>query len=259
MDKRLLDIHNGYNYRDIGGYKTTSGKTVKWHKIVRAGNLATLSKNDQQCLINYGVKEDIDLRSNQERQNDPDRIPKGVNYHFSPIFNSKHDNRIDNLKKLYSKDPKIGYRNMIRTYQILVSSSEARHGYRKLFQALLNNEGEQTLLFHCSQGKDRTGIGAALLLLILGVDVKTVKKDYMISQKMMVPYVKMKLKQIEKYHVNDNFKQNISDLYTVHGGYFDAAMDTIKERYVNIHNFARQFLNLSDRDIKTLKQIYLTN
>ena len=63
FSNKLINITNGRNFRELGGYETISGKKIKFHKILRSGHLADLSEDDRSYLTNYGVKYDIDFRS----------------------------------------------------------------------------------------------------------------------------------------------------------------------------------------------------
>ncbi|UQS87120.1 tyrosine-protein phosphatase [Nicoliella spurrieriana] len=257
-NKRLLNIKNGYNFRDIGGYPTSDGRTTKWHKIIRSGNLAELDSNDQAYLKNYGVTNDIDLRSKMERDSEPDLLPDGIKYSKNPIFEQKQRRTADVMKKLYSTDPTVGKLHMQHVYEDLIENPIARDSYRRLFQILLKDPGESSLI-HCSQGKDRTGMGIVMLMFVLGVDEKDIQADYLESAKQMVPYVQKKVKEYERYNINNICKENIKSLYTVSIDYYNAAMDKIKELYGNMNNFIHEYLQLSDSDIQKLRDKYLTN
>ena len=256
--KRLLNIQHGYNYRDIGGYPTPDGRITKWHKIVRSGNLAQLSIKDQAYLLNYGVICDVDLRSKGEARHEPDRVPQGIKYIFNPIHGNHRPPRISDIRQKFSDDPTLSHRHMEATYRGMIEGHHARRYYRKLLKIFLKYGRRGAVLMHCSQGKDRTGMGIVMLLLTLGVDLPTVKKDYLISQQEMVPYVKLKQAHFRRYHVNANFMANIKSLYTVSGDYLDAAMHEIHRKYGTWSRFEKKYLHLNPRKIKRLKSYYLT-
>ncbi|XIF20550.1 MAG: tyrosine-protein phosphatase [Acetilactobacillus jinshanensis] len=256
---RLLNIKHGYNYRDVGGYPTYDGRVTKWHQVVRSGNLAQLSLTEQQYLKEYGVVCDVDLRSKGEAIHEPDRVPNGVKYFFNPIHGSKRPPKIINLRAKFSNDPSLSHHHMMNVYRHMIDSHHSRRYYRRLFKIFLKYGKKGAVLLHCSQGKDRTGMGVVMLLLTLGVDLKTVEQDYLISKKEMVPYVKLKQDAYRKYHVNDNFMANVKSLYTVSSDYFDAAMDEIQKKYGTWYRFEHKYLSLSDRKIVKLRKLYLTD
>lgn len=75
MPNRLLDINSGHNFRDLGGYRTTDGRTIKWRQLLRTGSLANLSDDDLTTLAKIPVTQDIDLRGQAEVRQMPDRVP----------------------------------------------------------------------------------------------------------------------------------------------------------------------------------------
>lgn len=83
-NNRIIAVTGGLNFRELGGYPTIDGHTVKWHKLIRTAGLADLTPADQQHLTDYGVVADVDFRSKDEQLQSPDKVPTGVNYHFSP-------------------------------------------------------------------------------------------------------------------------------------------------------------------------------
>lgn len=66
-ETKLIGIQNGRNFRELGGYKTVSGQTIKYNKLLRTGNLADLSSSDLELLQNHGVKYDVDFRTEKEK------------------------------------------------------------------------------------------------------------------------------------------------------------------------------------------------
>lgn len=257
--QRLLDIKNGYNFRELGGYHTKDGRFVKWNKVLRSGELSELSDADLAFLEEYGINFDVDLRSDTERKKAADRLPDKTKFIANPVFNSGHDKTEYQYAKQYMTDATQGKKNMINSYQSMVTSPSAQQAFKNLFNILLTNTNDGAVLFHCAQGKDRTGLSAAFLLFALGVDEETIKKDYLLSRLAMKPFIQIKIDQYSKYGITDALRQNLNDLYTVDESYFDAAMATIKEKYININNFLHEFIGLNDEDIAKLKNIYLTD
>lgn len=66
-ETKLIGIQNGRNFRELGGYKTVSGQTIKYNKLLRTGNLADLSSSDLDLLQKHGVKYDVDFRTEKKR------------------------------------------------------------------------------------------------------------------------------------------------------------------------------------------------
>ncbi|MCK8625158.1 tyrosine-protein phosphatase [Apilactobacillus sp. M161] len=257
---RLLAITSGYNFRDIGGYQTKDGKTVKWHKVVRSGDLSTLSDQDLAYLNQYNVTCDVDLRSDAEQVKAPDRVPNDAKQVSNPVFNTGHDKSDEEYANQYSSDPNLGRKNMLSSYKYMILSQDARKAFKQLFEQLLENDQDQNvLIYHCAQGKDRTGVATFLFLYALGVDMETIKQDYLISKEQMKPYIQKQIDFYSKFGMNDILRHNLENLYTVSLDYLDMAINTMTENYGSIDNFIHQGLGISPKQIKRLREIYLTD
>jgi len=109
---------------------------------------------------------------------------------------------------------------------------------------LQNPDGNVPLLFHCTAGKDRTGMSAALILYALGADDKLVMDDYLLSNK----YIEAKFaKEIKAY-------PNLLGLFSVKKEYLQAGLDAIKKNDENVENFLTKKLHV---DIKKIRSLYL--
>ncbi|WP_299595375.1 tyrosine-protein phosphatase [uncultured Microbulbifer sp.] len=175
---RLLPLEGGRNFRDLGGYQTANGKTVKWGKMYRSGVLANLTADDYDYLRNRDIATIVDFRSTKERAGEP------TNWQAGSVMELKWDYDMGNWEQEFAKvlsNPDFDKEDLVKMmdkgYVGLVHQQTP--AYRAMFQKLI--ESDDPLLFHCSAGKDRTGIGAALILTALGVDRETVRQDYMLS------------------------------------------------------------------------------
>ena len=172
--ERVLPFHMINNFRDLGGYRTVHDHTVKWGKLFRSGHLGTPDKFDHALLKDLGIKTIIDLRSPAERRKMPDNPFPGVDNLHIPLFRSD--------PFMYShimfQRHKLGQRleDIYTTWVIDGSAKELGFIFK-----LISNPEKLPLLFHCTAGKDRTGITAALLLLALGISEDAVVADYTLS------------------------------------------------------------------------------
>lgn len=85
---RRLPINGGYNYRDLGGYPTLDGHTIKWRRLLRSGSLHRLTSQDLQYFSDMKLAKDIDLRSPRETKKEPDQVPGATEYIANPIFST---------------------------------------------------------------------------------------------------------------------------------------------------------------------------
>lgn len=150
MTQRILPLEKGHNFRELGGYQTTDGRTLKWHKLLRSANLAHLTDADLNYLDQYGLRYDIDLRSEDEKAKAPDRLPANATYEFLPVFavdETANSASQDELYQLFSKDPLSGHTRMQKVYDNLINQPHSKQAYRRFFELLLaNDQDHQTTL-----------------------------------------------------------------------------------------------------------------
>lgn len=261
LEKQLLDIKNGRNFRELGGYQTKDDKTVKMHKLLRTANLATLDEADLKFLENYGVKYIVDFRSKDEVERESDRVPNGAEYNYDPVFSedlTQSSRGIDEIMQQKEQDPQAGFDHMFIAYDDMVRSESAQKAYRNFFDVLLaNNEDGKSVIFHCTAGKDRTGFAALLVLSALGVPLETIKEDYLFTNIATKNFVKKFLQKARSEGANDTTLNILKDLQTVHSEYLKHVIDTINKNYGGIENYLHDIMRLTDDDISKLKQIYL--
>ncbi|MFC6275102.1 tyrosine-protein phosphatase [Levilactobacillus tangyuanensis] len=259
---RILDVQGGVNFRELGGYATVDGHTVKWHKLLRTAGLANLTSSDLQHLTDYGVKTDVDFRSRDEQKQAPDKVPAGVTYQFTPVFPADDETDASasqvQLEERFSADDQAGYRHMLDVYEQMVTLPSAQQAYHDFLAELLRNEGDgQSVLFHCTAGKDRTGMAAFFVLSALGVDPQTIRHDYLMTNQTSADHINETTTAAAARGESAAFVTNIRALYTVNDDYFDTAMRLINTQYGGTLDYLHDVLGLSRGDLQTLKQLYL--
>ena len=261
LTNQLIGITSGRNFRELGGYETMSGKKIKMHKLLRTGNLADLSPFDKQFLTDYGVKYDIDFRSKEEVDNQPDRVPDGVEYIYDPVFSEDLTNSsksLNDLNKQAHDDADFGFNHMHYAYEDMIESESAQNAYRKFFEVLLKNDVDgESAIFHCTAGKDRTGFGALLALSALGVPYSTIKKDYLLTNITTKDFVDSMIEHARQNGRNENVLQSIRDIQSVRPEYLVHAVKVLNDEYGSINDYLRDVMKLSSGDIMQLRDIYL--
>ncbi|WEV43781.1 tyrosine-protein phosphatase [Lactobacillus sp. ESL0684] len=261
LKNQLIGVKSGRNFRELGGYQTKDGKTVKMHKLLRTANLGTLDENDQKLLQDYGVKYIVDFRSSTEAEAEPDRIPEGASYDFDPVFSEDLTNAsssVENVVAMGEKDPQAGFKHMFIAYDDMITSASAQKAYRHFFDLLLANDQDgQSLIFHCTAGKDRTGFGALLILSALGVPAQTIKQDYLLTNVTTADFVEDFLAKAKAKGANEATLNIIKDFQTVHPEYIDHVFETLDKNYGGVNNYLRDIMKLTDDEISQLRKIYL--
>ncbi|WEQ57572.1 tyrosine-protein phosphatase (plasmid) [Komagataeibacter nataicola] len=201
---RFISMEGTLNTRDIGGYPVAGGGKVVTRRIYRSANLAQITPADVEKLARLGIDTVIDFRGPKEAKSDPDRLPKGANYLNSPIIGNARGDDIDDtmiramLNRAGLPDTMLDQTAVRRHgpyYRMLFlvdSYGTAQHverlsGYRPLFQTLLDMPATSNLLFHCTGGRDRTGVGVTLFLKAVGVSDEWTEAEFVASNRYLQP------------------------------------------------------------------------
>ncbi len=242
LAEQHLPLEGAFNFRDLGGIRTTEGRYVKWGRIFRSDDLSQLTDYDLTYLNNIPIVSVVDFRSETEIEHAPDRLPASVNgdYEFSIAPGNLGDLSIENIASL---DEQQADSIMIKINEMLVSMPEAVEMTRKFFR-LLQDEVNLPLVFHCMAGKDRTGMAAYLFLYSLGVDEETIFHNYLDSN----TYLRGKYgSYIQAYPA-------LVPLLTVDRRFLEAGVRRIREQYGSVDNYLKEVLEV---DTEKMKSIYL--
>lgn len=182
MTRQDPHLEGAPNFRDLGGYRTASGQTVRHGRIYRAGALDRLTDADITQLRALGIALICDIRSPEERKEAPNRWRERHDIgeiHIDTSAEMKHANA-NMLVKL--RDDPSHERALDLMHQVYRAMPRAFDGkLHELFDHLLAGDKSGPVVIHCTAGKDRTGFVCALLLLALGVPRETVYADYLVS------------------------------------------------------------------------------
>lgn len=180
--QRCLDLDGPDNFRDLGGYPTRHGPPTRWGRAFRSDRLDGLSARDQAVIESLGISTVFDLRSNAEVAAAPDRLPGTVTHVHLPMSSDVAQHRsmltriVDGtLTKFDNDDMAAGYLNMLE-------------GFGDYFTEVIDAVAAgDRILFHCTAGKDRTGVMAMVLLGLAGVPEPHLLDDYEISRQYRRP------------------------------------------------------------------------
>lgn len=176
-----LELKSCLNVRDLGMSKGFAGKTVRTGRLIRASKTDALSPEDARLLKERtGVTTIIDLRTEKEAAEAPD-VTFGCAYHNIPLrpdVRAGVKYRFPTSLKTYSKK----FPSMPQMYVDMLTTPFSVGQLRKIFAIIFDAVRQDgCVLFHCTEGKDRTGIVAALIELLLGVDRDEIMRDYLRS------------------------------------------------------------------------------
>lgn len=255
------------NARELGGYISEDGRKVKRGVLLRTGALSGMTEADRTCLMEqYHLTDVIDFRTSFECAAAPDPVMDPVAYHPIRILDEQGSQTAGMaaaatgegfpLEKLveYIKSGKVHPEDM---YVDIVQSAASKEGYRKFFECLLEHK-EGALLWHCSAGKDRTGLGAAFLLTILGVNRQTVLEDYSLTNVYFQDILKKMEIQLASFGLTE---AEMEVMRAIAGGvnpaYLEKALDTIEEQYGSLEWYLEKELGITEEKRLKLQEMYL--
>ena len=254
------------NARELGGLRMADGSTVRRGLLLRSAKLLPASHQDIAILqTQYHLGYIVDFRTPDEVSNAPDPVMDGVKQINLPIrfpvFSEAYNQaafaaeRLAILKQAYA-DGELGQ----QMYATALQNEETLCQYRAFFDVLLENQGRQAVLWHCSAGKDRTGLAAVLLLTALGAEEETVVQDFMLTNDFYAGAAESARERYLALYPDD---PEIADgLAALSGGvreeYLLTALDFLKTEYGSAEAFLREKIGLSDAETANLRTYYLT-
>jgi protein-tyrosine phosphatase len=245
---RKVYVQGAINFRDLGGYTTTDGHHVKWHVIYRSADISHLTPADLDTLKARHIFYDVDLRGTMESAKAPDKINPGTDYILCPAGSDSLNAQMGKTMSM-TRD---GDSMMLAWY---TNTAYLTARYQPFFQKLLILPDSDALLFHCTAGKDRTGIGAALLLYALGVPYETIKADYTATNYYRAQDNGRSLQMmVAQYHLNEGVARAMNG---AEPQYLDATFDAIRRQYGSIDNYLQQQLGLDRQHLTLLRQKFL--
>lgn len=273
---RLIPIQGVINFRDLGGYQTRSGQQVRWGKAYRSAQLDRLTTQGIAQLQALNIKTVVDLRFSEETLMYPTlraAVPQAQMLSWHDEQDSQHSNLIrDKAAKvmggwrdsLDSNDPELVREAMRMNYpQKLYSHAMI---YRRMLHALIDEQSP--IVFHCAAGKDRTGVAAALILGLLGVDDQTIIEDYLVTQSQMGELVESWLAggATDREHYAD-FQKRLIDLprelvqpvFEADPSYIETLLDYVESQYQGFVNYAERVLNITPDQIDALRRHMLVD
>jgi protein-tyrosine phosphatase len=180
ISERRVQLDGGVNFRDLGGYRAIDGRRIKWGQVFRSDNLGRITDRDVNYLQKMGIRLVCDFRTPAEIKKLPDRYPSGdhgKSLHL-PIQHGESDpaNTFDRIKN--GDIDWMTEEFMIDGY--IKNIEDFAHLWTAFFKTLADSSN-RPLVFHCTGGKDRAGVAAALILLALDVPGDTVIQDHGLS------------------------------------------------------------------------------
>ena len=250
------ELSHQKNIRDLGGTLTEDHKRIKEGRLFRGPTLKVRNDDDIKIIESFNLTDVVDFRNHDEVLESPDYYLDGVNYHILPSFTDRTDRKIkgEDGNLLWFIDEGVsGHNHLVFTYDILITTKQSQNAYKEFFNLLLQDD--KRVYFHCSQGKDRTGVAAYLILIALGVSEKVAREDYLYSNIALKGRVEKIIEKVkDKPFFNETYKKSLEDVFAVKEEYLDNAIKMMNKFYGGPIPFVRDVLGV---DIERFKSLYL--
>ena len=269
MKSKKIQFEKLANVRDFGGLTTKSGKRFKPGKLIRSGSLSWASNNDLKQLEQI-LDLIIDFRTLKEVTEKPDPVLSGIENLHLPMMQdltdgiTREDEATGSVISRFAENSEAARVYMCNVYKNFITDNLPIKNYSK-FINLLNNNREKAILWHCTAGKDRAGFGAVIIQEILGVDRDTIFEDYLYTNDCLKDEIKLiTLNLMHKFKIDSSdlnkailFQKSIEVLFGAREEYLSGLYDKIKEIYGDFNTYIHKGLNISDKTIENLEQLYL--
>ena len=257
------------NARDLGGIPAAGGRTIRPHSLLRTAHLHDASDADLERLRkDYHLCRIFDFRSVREAEFVPDCEIEGVQYHSLPTIDMRAEQmtgkaipdeaflELDRHIVNYSFYPEVQIM-AANMYPSLIRSEFSQLQYAAFLRLIVEAPEDGGILWHCAQGKDRTGWGAAFLMFALGVDRETVIADFEESNIAYRPIVDKLNADVVTRGGGEAEMAVIQAFMGVSTPNFISTLDLIDREYGGMTNYLHEILCLSHNDIQLLRRRYL--
>lgn len=255
--------------RELGGY-AVGGKTVRSGLLLRTADLAEAAAEDLERLEKtYHVAAVVDFRMSVERALRADPALPGAENHPLPVMEPADFEGFDDEAMAAFLDPNGDRLAMMKQsvelgllsntlYADFLRSERGKAAYRAFFRLLLDLPENRAILWHCTDGKDRTGLAAMLLLTALGASWETVMEDYLLTNVWNEKKLAAARAWVEHSALEPELREMV--LFGVGGVaeiYMNNARKALEEDYGSVEGYLAQALGVGEDERAILRGKFL--
>jgi protein-tyrosine phosphatase len=257
VKKRHLALEGAPNFRDLGGYETSDGHSVKWGELYRSDNLASLTDADLERVSALGIQLVCDFRAKQEKEDEPDRLPAAHPPAVAELEIGAENFVVKDLRERIQSGDLAGVdlRGMMIEGNRQFATTFAPQ-YAAMFERITQPENLPALV-HCTAGKDRAGFASAMILSVLGVPRETVMEDYLLTNFYTAAATERRLWMIKAYSLFRVDRDALRPLFGVEPAYLEAAFAAIDDNYGDFDTYRRDALGLDDAEVAAFRALLL--
>jgi protein-tyrosine phosphatase len=261
QQSRTIPLAGVKNFRDMGGYTSTDGRVMRWGQLFRSGHLADMTGDCGTEILARDIETVIDFRSDAEKVRHPIRWPDGwiPDYHAVPIGG----NAAAWVKELYDKLAKTNFPakelrdQFILAFETIPIANQT--GLKTFFDTLIDNHKGNAVLFHCTAGKDRTGIAGALLMKALGVGEDQIMADFLLTNKAVdLDTASQAIAEWLSAKAGQTIKPaDVHPLVGVEADFLEATYRSIRAQFGSVNAYLETAMGLTPTRQDSLKKVFL--
>ncbi|MDO4492573.1 MAG: tyrosine-protein phosphatase [Clostridia bacterium] len=265
-EKQSIGLEGVENCRQLGGYPAADGKTVKQGLVLRTGELAKATDADILKLKEtYHLGVIVDFREQDVIDMAPDPAIDGVKAIHVPVMDEELKEKSKNITAANNEDYvktlvgviESGSYNLENMYVNIVNTDAGKAGFAKFFRELLENEEGRAILYHCSYGKDRTGIASVLFLSAMGVDEEIIIEDFALTNTFLAKKIGYMQEECKKLTDNAETVERIADMIGVPVYAMENMIRYMNENYGSVYGYITGALGVTEAEIAQLRSMYL--
>ncbi|KAF9651766.1 hypothetical protein BDM02DRAFT_3090662 [Thelephora ganbajun] len=248
----FVTIDGVLNIRDLGSYPTADPSLIiKPSFMYRSGEVSGITGEGKSQLKSLGITHIFDLRSDPEMAKWQSPIPQidGVEVIHAPVFKNE-----DYSPEMMAKKFKLYSTNKTEAFMELYTQimDNAGPSFRTILRHIRDNPNS-SCIFHCTAGKDRTGILAALLLNLAGVDDQIIAEDYALTRVGREPAREKIMTRLREEPLFASNNEAALNMFSCRPDTMLAFLSLLKERYGGVEGYLKDVIQLTDGDISTIR------
>jgi len=256
MSNTLVDLDGTHNLRDVGGYPTTSGSGISLGKVYRSDHLNLLTDADLEVLDGLGINSVFDFRGAREVELQPSRLWSVVETHVHlPIVDEDAISPTGEIVQEKGFLEKVESGELVEVTEADVAETYIRiletHGQKfvPVLEAIAAQRG--AVLFHCTAGKDRTGLATALIHGLCGVGRDDIVHDFALSNRHRLPH-RLAVLRPRLAAIGIDIEPLIPALAAPESA-MRAALDHLDSKHGGIHGYVTGALGVDPRTVELLQ------
>ncbi|MEC4185080.1 tyrosine-protein phosphatase [Adlercreutzia sp. R21] len=254
-----------HNTRDLGGLLAADGRRIKPALLLRSGALHKATEQDlARLLADYHLEGVVDFRTELERDKEPDprELMEGVVFYDLPALAGEtmgitHGAGLAKDMKALEAVKAQPHEMVKKMYPEILLGNAGVVAYRSLLNVLLESDGG-AVLWHCTEGKDRAGLGAVVVERALGVPEPDVRADYLATNLFARTRAEGILDALAaKLPALRGLDADIDSFFYAYADYYDAAMDAVGDAFGTFDAYLAEALDFGPEKQAALRAKYL--